>query len=72
MKKLKYLGKLGALNEPVFEDPETKKKYMLLYYRSTNCFADLGFVKNNLYTAYGEDNEPGFPEKCEDLEEIIS
>ena len=25
MKKLKYLGKLGALNEPVFEDPETKK-----------------------------------------------
>jgi hypothetical protein len=71
MKKLKYLGKLGAMNEPVFEDPETKKKYMLLYYRSTNCFADLDFMKNNLYTASGEDMEPGFPANCEDLKEII-
>jgi hypothetical protein len=71
MKKLKYLGKLGAMNEPVFEDPETKKKYMLLYYRFTNCFSDLDFVKKNLYTASGEDMEPGFPEKCEDLEKII-
>lgn len=71
MKRLKYLGKLGAMNEPVFEDPETKKKYMLLYYRFTNCFADLDFIKNNLYTASGEDMEPGFPEKCEDLKEII-
>jgi hypothetical protein len=71
MKKLRYLGKNGAMNEPVFEDPETKKKYMLLYYRSTNCFADIDFVKNNLYTTCGEDLEPDFPIKCEDLEEII-
>jgi hypothetical protein len=28
-------------------------------------------MKNNLYTASGEDMEPGFPANCEDLEEII-
>lgn len=72
MKKLKYLGKLGAMYEPVFEDPETHRKYMLPDDRFTNCFVDLEFVRDNLYTASGENMEPGFPEKCEDLEEIIS
>jgi hypothetical protein len=71
MKKLRYLGKNGAMNEPVYEDPETHRKYMLPDDRFTNCFVDLDFVKNNLYSVCGEDSEPGFPVKCEDLEKIL-
>lgn len=71
MKKLKYLGKIGAMNEPVYEDPETHRKYMLPDDWFTNCFVDLEFVRSNLYTACGEDMEPGFPANCEDLKEII-
>ena len=30
MKKLKYLGKIGVMSEPVYEDPETHKNICFL------------------------------------------